>query len=214
MNLIPDDYRQGRSQRRRLRQFVMACVVVLCCIGLTRMLLFYLTWREGVEVVRLEQLEQVSQQNRSKKEEYRQQKEMTEQQLAALDKLRGRDRVMLLLRAIDSAHNEGIWFDNLRFMRRNTTGTLDNVPGAAKANIIAVPKGAEANALREITQDAEIVGHAINHSVLAEFMRKLGTQPGVADLRLIDTRTRAYLTMSVIDFNLALQIDEKAQGQR
>lgn len=214
MDMIPGDYRQDRGLRRRLRHFVTACIVVLCCIGLARMLLYYLTWRESAEVARLEQLEQVSQKNKTRKEEYRQKKEVTEQQLAALNKLRGGDRVTLFLQAIDSAHNNGIWFDNLRYMRRSGTGTLDNVPGAANMKILVVPKRAEANVLREITQDAEIVGHAINHSVLADFMRILATRPGVADVRLIDTRTRAYLTTSVVDFNLGLQIDEKAQGQR
>ena len=214
IDLIPGDYRQDRRLRRRLRHFGAACVVLLCCIGLARTLLFYVTWQESEEVVRLQQLEQVSQQNRGRKDDYRQQKEVAEQQLVTLNQLRGRDRVMLFLRAIDGAHNEGIWFDSLRFVWRNISSTLDNVPGAAKANVVVVPKGAEADALRGITQDGEIAGHALNHSVLAEFMRLLGTQAGIADLRLIDTRTKAHPTTSVVDFNLALRIDERASGQR
>lgn len=200
MDLIPGDYRQGLGRRRLVRHFMVACIVVLGCIGLARMLLTYLIWRENVQVVHLEQQKQVSEQNKSRTEAYRQQKQVTEQQLAALDKLRGRDRVARFLQAIDNAYSEGVWFDSVRFMRRHGTGsTLANVPGAAASQPL------------EINQGAEMVGHAISHSKLAEFMRNLGSQPGVADLRLIDTGTRNYTAMQVVDFNLALQIKEKAQ---
>lgn len=210
MDLIPGNYRQGRSDRRLLRRFFTACVVVLCCIGLARMLLGYLIWRENVQAVRLEQQEQVVEQNKARTEEFRQQKQVTEQQLAALNKLRGRDRVALFLRSIDNVYIEGVWLDSLHFMRRNGTGSLQ-APGAANSGIIVVPKGAE-TAL-QINQGAEMIGHAMNHTRLAEFMRNLGKQPTVADLRLIDTGTRNYTNFQVVDFKLTLQLDEKVQEQ-
>ena len=213
MNLIPDDYRQGIGLRRMVRNFIAACIVVLCGIGAAKALFTYLIWRENVQVVRLEQQEQASQQTKNKTEEFRQQKQVTEQQLAALDELRGNDRVTLFLHAIDNAYSEGVWFDSLRFMRRSSTGTLNNVPGATNAGIIVVPNGAETPQSLEIEHGAEIIGHAINHSILAEFMRKLGTEPSVADLRLIDTGTRNYTTMQVVDFNLALQMHEQISKQ-
>lgn len=209
MNLIPDDYRQGIGLRRKVRNFIVACIVVLCGMGATKALFTYLIWRENVQVVRLEQQEQASQQTKNKTEEFHQQKQVTEQQLAALDELRGNDRVTLFLHAIDNAYSEGVWFDSLRFMRRSSTGTLNNVPGATNSGIIVVPNGAETPQSLEIEHSAEILGHAINHSILAEFMRKLGTEPSVADLRLIDTGTRNYTTMQVVDFNLALQMNEQ-----
>lgn len=213
MDLIPDDYRHHLDLRRTIRNFIAACVVVLACIGLIKMLLTYLIWRENVQVVRLEQQEQVLQNNKSRTEEFRQQKQVTEQQLAVLNELRGRDRVAFFLQAIDGAYAEGVWFDSLRFMRRSSTGTLDNVPGAVNTGIIVVPANAETPQSLEVNHGAEIVGHAMSHSMLAEFMRKLGTQASVADLRLIDTGTRNYTTMQVVDFNLALQVSEKAQAQ-
>lgn len=213
MDLIPDDYRHHLDLRRAVRNFIAACVVVLACIGLIKILLTYLIWRENVQVVRLEQQEQVLRNNKNRTEEFRQQKQVTEQQLAALNELRGRDRVALFLQAIDGAYAEGVWFDSLRFMRRSSTGTLDNVPGAVNTGIIVVPANAETPQSLEVNHGAEIVGHAMSHSMLAEFMRKLGTQASVADLRLIDTGTRNYTTMQVVDFNLALQVSEKAQAQ-
>jgi cell division protein FtsB len=212
MDMIPGDYRQGRSGRRLLRRFIVACVVVLCCIGLARMLLGYLIWRENVQVVRLEQQEQVVEQNKARTEGFRQQKQVTEQQLAALNKLRGRDRVALFLRSIDNVYIEGVWLDSLHFMRRNGTGKLQ-APGAVNSGIIVVPNGAETAQSLQIDQGAEMIGHAMNHTMLAEFMRNLGKQPTVADLRLIDTGTRNYTNIQVVDFNLSLQLDEKVQEQ-
>ncbi|MDO9393104.1 MAG: hypothetical protein Q7T42_03905 [Methylotenera sp.] len=213
MDLIPEDYRQDMGLRRMVRNFIVACLVVVCGIGLAKAAFTYLIWRENAHVVRLEQQEQVSQQNKSKTEEYRQQKQVTEQQLAALTELHGNDRVTLFLHAIDNAYTEGVWFDSLRFMRRSSTGTLDNVPGAANAGIIVAPDNAETPQSLEVNHGAEIIGHAINHSVLAEFMRKLGTETSVADLRLIDTGTRSYTTMQVVDFKLGLQMNEQLNAQ-
>ena len=211
MNLIPDDYRQHLDLRKIVRNFFAACVLVASCVGLGKALLSYLIWRENVQVARLELQEQVLQNNQTKAAEYRQQKQVTEQQLAALNELHGRDRVALFLHAIDSAHAEGVWFDTLRFMRRSSTGTLDNVPAAANAGIVVVPSGAETPQSLEINHSAEIIGHALSHTMLAEFMRNLGTAPNVADLRLIDTGTRNYTTVQVVDFNLDLQMSEQSQ---
>jgi hypothetical protein len=213
MDLIPDDFRQGLKKRRLLHNFITACALVLCCVGLVWLLLTYLIWRDKVEVARLEQQESISEQNKAKSAEYRQRKEVVQQQLAALDELRGRDRVALFLRAIDAAHSEGIWFDSVHFLRRSATGTLGNVPGAAHSGIIVAANDAAAAQPLDVSQGVDIVGHALNHTLLADFMRKLGEQPGVADLRLIDTNLRSYTTMQVIDFSLSLQLDKKTAAR-
>lgn len=206
MDMIPAGYRKGRADRRLLLRFIVACVVVLCCIGLARVLLGNLIWRKNAQVVRLEQQEQVVQQNKARIEEFRQQKRVTEQQLAGLNKLRGGDRVALFLRSIDNAYIEGVWLDSLHFMRRNGTGSLQ-ASGAVNSGIIVVPVG---NAL-QINQGAEMIGHAMNHTRLAEFMLNLGRQPAVVDLRLIDTGTRNYGTMQVVDFKMSLQLNQTAR---
>lgn len=203
MDLIPGDYRQGRSARRLLRRFIVACAVVLCCIGLARVLLGYLTGRENLQAVRLEQQEQVVVQNKARTEELRQQKQVTERQLAALKQLRNGDRVALLLRSIDRGYVEGVWFDSLHF-----AGELQ-VSGAANPGIGAAAKGVDA--ALQINHGAEMIGHAMNHTNLAELMRNLGRQPAVANLRLIDTGTRNYANIQVVGFNLSLQLDESVQ---
>ncbi len=211
MDLIPGDYRQNRGLHSLVNKFILSCVLAMCLVGLTRMLLTYLIWRENVQVVRLEQQEQISEQNKSKSETFRRQMEVTQLQLTALNELRGRDRVAVYLTAIDESFSEGIWFDDVHFMRSVETGTLDNIPGASKTGILVVPKTIDTTGSPDGNKGVQISGHAVNHSLLAEFMRKLGAHKNVADVRLIDTSTRSYTTTQVVDFKLALQM-KKMQG--
>ncbi len=48
----------------------------------------------------------------------------------------------------------------------------------------------------------EIVGHALTHAAVTDFMRDLGAQPGIANLRLTDSGMRRYSTIDVVDFRL------------
>ncbi len=208
INLIPNDYRQDIKLKRLVRNFIIACALVIAGIAVAKALVSYLTWRENAQITRLEQLEQLSQETKIKTEEYRQQLQATEQQLKALSTLRGGDRVLHLLHAIDKAHTEGAWFDSLHFMRLANTSTPENTDNATtEASAAVMVEAVEAH------HGVEIVGHALSHSVLAEFMRNLGQATSVADLQLIDTSTRNYTTLQVIDFNLAFKISNAAQGQ-
>jgi cell division protein FtsB len=214
IDLIPRDFRTGISLQRQLRRFIVACIVVLAGVAVARLSLGYLIWREKAMVVRIEQQQLVLEHNQAKTEQLRQQRQVTEQQLAALDKLRGRDRVALFLGALDQAYNEHIWLDSVHFLRRSGTGALANAPGAANAGLIVVPEAAGSQATLSVMHGADLYGHAINHSELAQFMQLLGAQPVVADLRLLSTATRSYTDTQVIDFNLSLQVEDKAPVQR
>lgn len=213
INLIPNNYRQDIGLKKLVRQFIIACIVVIAGVALAKALLSYLIWRENVQVVQLEQLEQQSQETKIKTEEYRHQKQVTEQQLASLNTLRGGDRVLHLLQAIDQAHTEGVWFDSLHFMRLGNEAFTENVPSTDNAGTNAAANAPVTTQIVEVNNGVEIVGHALSHSVLAEFMRNLGDATSIADLRLIDTGTRNYTSVQVIDFNLALEISNKAQVQ-
>lgn len=214
MDLIPGEFRQRLRRRALMRQLGLACVLLLVGIGVGRALLGYLTWREKTQVASLERKQSVAEQSKVKAQDYQQRKQVVEKQILALDELRGRGRVGQFLHAMDAAYDEGIWLDNLHFLRRSGTGTLSNTPGAANAGIIVVPTSPPTSAQTlELAQGVDIVGHALNHSRLADFMRKLGMQPGVADLRLIDTRLRAYTSAQVVDFSISLQLDKKAAAQ-
>jgi len=62
---------------------------------------------------------------------------------------------------------------------------------------------------QRVEQRVGMTGHAMNHVTLAEFMRKLESEPAVAELALIDTSPRSYPNGIVIDFKLGLLVERK-----
>lgn len=217
IDLIPADYAKLALARRRMKPLLTALIAVALLVGLARLALTLLVSFEHANIAQLQKQAQISARTKAEADNFRQQKQLAEKQLAELDELRGRDRLRLLLRAIDAAYSDSIWLDQLRFFRRDLpTGDLSSLPGGGRSGIIVVPKenipapgAAPAPAGGE--QRAEIVGHATNHTKLAEFMRSLGSQPGIAAVRLVDTGLGSYANMPVIDLTLMLLVDDKAR---
>jgi hypothetical protein len=217
IDLIPADYAKLALVRHRMKPLLIALIALALVIGLARLALYLLASFENANVAQLQKQGQISAQTRAEADSFRQQKQFAEKQMAELDELRGRDRLRLLLRAIDAAYSDSIWLEQLRFFRRDLpTGDLSSLPGGGRSGIIVVPKAnipAPGAALPPagVEQRAEIVGHAANHTKLAEFMRVLGSQPGIVEVRLVDTGLGTYANMPVIDLTLMLLVDAKAR---
>ena len=217
IDLIPADYAKLALVRRRTKPLLIALIALALVVGLARLALYLLISFENANVAQLQKETQIFARTRADADNFRQQKQLVEKQLAELDELRGRDRLRLLLRAIDAAYSDSIWFEQLRFFRRDLpTGDLSSLPGGGRSGIIVVPKenipipGA-APAPAGVEQRAEIVGHATNHTKLAQFMLSLGSQPGIVEVRLVDTGLGSYSNVPVIDLTLMLLVDDKAR---
>lgn len=217
IELIPADYANLALVRRRMKPLLMALIALALVVGLARLALTLLVSFENANIAQLQKEGQISARTKAEADNFRQQKQLAERQLAELDELRGRDRLGLLLRAIDAAYSDNLWFEQLRFFRRDLpTGDLSSLPGGGRSGIIVVPKAnipapGAAPVPAGVEQRAEIVGHAANHTKLAEFMRGLGSQPGIAEVRLVDTGLGSYANMPVIDLTLMLLVDDKAR---
>ncbi len=215
VDLIPADYAKRARVRRRVKPLVLTLVGIALIIGAARLALYVLIGFENENIAQLEKKSQVAAITKAQADDFRQQSKLAEKQLAELDELRGRDRLKLLLQAIDAAHRDSIWIDSLRFIRRDVpSGESTPLPGGGRSGTIVVPKGnvsltANAPASASVEQRAEIIGHATSHTELAEFMRGLGSQPGIAEVRLIDTGLGSYGHVPVIDVTLLLLIDDK-----
>jgi Tfp pilus assembly protein PilN len=198
-----------------VRQLLFACVAIAVVVGAARLALNLVMSSEKVSITRLEADGAVATRTRAEADNFRQQKLLAEKQLAELDELRGRDRLRLLLQAIDSAYTDSIWLDELRFFRRDPVpgGTTSPLPGGGRSGIIVVPNKpnvpASAAAPTGTEQRVEIVGHATSHTRLAEFMRSLGGQPGIAEVRLRDTALGSYRNSPVVNLTLLLLVDDK-----
>lgn len=211
VDLIPADYAKDRLVRRRVKLFALACVSVAVLVGAARAGLEVALSRENREVTDLKEQGALLARSKSEAEAFRLQKQRAEKQLTELDELRGSDRLRMLLHALDAAWSDSIWLNELRLVRRDRpAGGNTGVLTGGGVPIIVVPKpGAEPlqEPLAAGAQRVEIRGHAVNHSRLAEFMRGLAEQPGIAGVSLLDTGLGSHANRPVIDLTLLLLVD-------
>ena len=212
IDLIPAAYLKRQLTRRLVTRFLLAMITVAALVGGARVALNRVITTEKATVASLHRSVQIYEQTEAKADGFREQRKISEARLSQLDELRGRFRLRILLQAIDTAYNRNIWLDELRYLRReNLTAPKPPAGGAVPAAPVP-PKGnmpAVVASSPSVEQRVEIVGHATDHTRLAEFMRSLGGQPGIADVRLLDTSLRAYGNTQVIDLSLTMLIDDK-----
>ena len=216
IDLIPAAYLKRQLVQRLVTRFLIAAIAVAVLVGGARVALSRAIVSETATVARLQKAVDIYSQTEAKADGYRQQRRIDEARLAHLDELRGRDRLTVLLHAIDAAYSPSIWLDELRYLRRENlpAGTLKPPAGGAGSTVLVNPKGSVpgpgvAASRPSVEQRAEIVGHATDHTRLAEFMRSLSAQPGIADVRLLDTGLRTYTNAQVIDLSLTLLIESQ-----
>ena len=195
-NLIPADYAREQVLRRRLRWAGAGLLVLCCLVLLARSALGLLVSGERNYLAQLQTKRQLWQESKAKTEQYTREALVAEKQLLALNELRRREHLRLFLEALDTAYVDKVWFDEIKYYRR------ESLPAGA-------PAGAPA---ARVEQRIAMTGHATNHVMLADFMRKLENQPAIAELTLLDTSPRAYPGGLIIDFKLALLVERKAKG--
>jgi hypothetical protein len=193
-NLIPADYAREQALRRRLRRASAGLLVLCCLVLLARSALGLLVSGERNYVAQLQSKRQLWQESKAKTEQYTREALVAEKQLLALNELRRREHLRLFLEALDTAYVDKVWFDEIKYYRPLPAATPAGVPAA------------------RVEQRIAMTGHATNHIMLAEFMRKLEKQPAVAELTLLDTSPRAHPQGLIIDFKLALLVERKAKG--
>ena len=211
-NLIPADYAREQRLRRRLR-LASAGLLVLCCLMLlARSALGLLISGERNHVAQLQTKRQLWQESKAKTEQYTRDALVAEKQLLALNELRRREHLRLFLEALDIAYVDKVWFDEIKYYRRENLPAAGAPPAGARAVAAAGAQKEAGVPAARVEQRIAMTGHATNHVMLAEFMRKLEGQPAVAELTLLDTSPRAYPQGLIIDFKLALLVERKAKG--
>ena len=210
-NLIPADYAREQVLRRRLRRASVWVLMLCCVVVLARSALGLLISGERNQVAQLQIKRQLWQESKTKTEQYTRDALIAEKQLLALNELRRREHLRLFLEALDTAYVDKVWFDEIKYYRHENLPAGGPASGARPLATALAQKGAGAPAPR-VEQRIAMTGHATNHVMLAEFMRKLESQPAVAELTLLDTSPRAYPGGLIIDFKLALLVERKAKG--
>jgi Tfp pilus assembly protein PilN len=200
IDLIPREYRRQRERESLLRRIGVVAGVLGAAGMIATGSLAWAASGAHAELRALELAHRLSDQQRIELENLERERARLEQQWARLEALRGGDDVEALFLLIERALPEGeLWFDRWD-LHRNDRGS-DAAPAAASA---------AADAARGGGAQMRILGQARDHAALSQFVRSLYESPGVQDVHLERTGLRRYTTTSVVDFELAVELESEA----
>ncbi|MCZ6770749.1 MAG: hypothetical protein O7G83_02025 [Proteobacteria bacterium] len=207
LDLIPQDYRNERRARRMLVWFIPVFVLLLGAIGGSRAVL-------GLEQKRIEQNIDALRADISYDAEQRQhfdrlnaEQKVLARRVRILESLRGGLPAERMFALIDAAVDGDTWFRKWTFRRRGEV--TDDAPEEVHAGyfiIVAEPRKGVAEKSWRLATHMEIAGSAIDHTALADFVKRLLGRSEIADVKILRTRSRRASTREVIDFDLAITV--------
>ena len=207
-NLIPASYRRRRRLKRWLLAFAGFYVLVVLAIGTGKVAIsdFIESARSEIDLLKGDTQEVLSRKRELR--EMRGRESELEHRLIVLDRLIDGPRITRLFQAIDRSLDERIWFVDWKFVR---AGELVDVPEKTVERgyfiVVSEPSTTGLQQAWKILTHMEISARAVNHSALAEFVRRLGVQPEVDGVQVVATQTEQFDGQNVIGFRLAVLLD-------
>lgn len=214
VDLVPQDYRRTLRLRRWLRAFCWACAGVAILAGAGRLGLAQLVRAEQAGLAAARQVQAASGAQRAKLADLQARRDAAERQIKALEVLRGPAVIGELFFAVDAAASGKVWFNELSFAREEEPAETGPQARAAGRIVPVPPQAGAAEHSWRARQRAQIHGQALDHSTLAEFINRLGSQPGIVQVRLVDTSARSYSGLQVVDFQLAALLGPRPEAAR
>lgn len=185
--------------RRWLQRAVLMVAATLAALMAARVGLTYAVNMERDVAMRLKQVQAREAAAGVALAEARARRDRFAKTLELLDALRG-GGVASVMRLLDGSLTSNVWFQSLAHLRVGEPGT----PIAAGA---AVPIGGTRGDRPLNSQERlDIRGYARDHAALTDFLARLRAQPGVAQVRLIDSSTRDYVDARVVDFQVEVSL--------
>lgn len=213
MDLIPQTYRRRLRLKRWLGGFGLAYGLLwIAVIGL-RLAFGSGLAAEAAEIERIRQSRSAVMSDKLRLQELRERRAYLDQRLAVLSGLTEGPASQAMLRAIDRALDDGIWFVHWSFSR---AGELVEVqPQAVHSGyFIVIPQqpGQSAQRAWQVQTHMEITGQASDHGTLAGFVSRLNQQPEFANVRLLNTRTLSQAGGETVHFELAIVVHATRSG--
>jgi Tfp pilus assembly protein PilN len=191
IDMIPRSYREGLRVRRTLTIYGAALALLLVAGAGAGA---FLRWRLGVETPRLDASRSASAQAGAMRIQLTTalaRKELLAENLAALATLRGTGEVAALAGVLDGALNEQVWFAELRFAR--TRELLQAAPPAPLPAGVVQARAAQAGAAQawRLGSQVQIAGQARDNAAMTAFLAKLAADPGLTNVRFLNSSTAA-----------------------
>ena len=211
INLIPSSYQQFLRIRRWIGSFGLVYGILIAAIIASKVFLSFGIDAEASAIERLKADKRLVLNKKTKLDRLHEDRSTLENRVAVLNKLRGGPPVRDVFLSIDRAMDEDVWFLDWKFMRAGEF--VEGQPRSVNTGyFIVIPEdgsGTKERAWRVQTH-MEIKAQALDHSSLADFVRRLSEQGVFEDVKVLTTRIHRYPATQVVDFELAVIVD----GQR
>lgn len=208
VDLVPEDYRQAANLKRFSKKLFIVFASTILIVAFGKGLLSFLIAMESKQTRILENDKAVivEHQNRLKKLEAHQAD--LQQRLAILDFLRGGPPAERMFQIIDRAVNQSVWLTGLRFKR--TQKAFHTQAESGKSGYFQVAQQTNNGQHNEWQGQMrmEINGQALNHSALADLVKKLLDQQEVHDVHIVNTSTLQYPSGQVTAYKLVVTIKD------
>jgi Tfp pilus assembly protein PilN len=211
IDMIPRSYREGLRVRRTLTIYGAALAVLLVAGAGAGALL---RWRLAVETPRLESGRSASTQAGAMRIQLttaQARKELLAENVAALASLRGAGEVAALAGVLDGALNAKVWFEQLRFAR--TQELLQAAPPAPLPAGVVQARAAQAGAPQawRLGSQIQIAGQAQDNAAMTAFLAKLAADPGLSNVRFLNSSTAAADEGGAVNFSVAAALVKRGE---
>jgi hypothetical protein len=163
------------------------------------------------ELAELQATEAMLAQQRVRLAELERERGDAQKRLSILDGLRGGTSSEALFFTVDDAFLRGIWFLDWTFKRAGEI--VENDGKAVQTGyfvVVPLDEPNQPNRAWRMDTHMEIRGQATDHSTLAQFVSRLLDQPRIEQVRVVNTRVRAFAAIEVVDFELAVVVGTDA----
>ena len=205
IDLVPAAYRRWLVLRRAALVFALLTGLLVAGAVAARVVLTGNVGALAAQLAELRDREQALHTRQARLDALREREEALAARVAVLDRLRGGLPSMAVFRAVDRALDKRVWFRDWSFRR---AGEYVPAQGArvAGADVIVLADPLDGGTPRawKMETHMEIQGQALDHSALADFVPRLGSQAVVREGRVVDTQVRRYTQTHVVDFRLAV----------
>lgn len=213
LDLIPPDYRNRLTQRKTLRQHVIAFailnVIVLALSGV-------LTQLSHQAMDRMEELQAqsaITEQQQSQLEQLSTQQTEYERRWSLLQGLRAGAAVEDIFKIIDRALNtDDLWFVTWDFRRAGVV-VAGETRGIETGYFVIVSDEEQAGERPDwqVETHMKLEGRARDHQALSTFVRSLFEQSDIKDVKVQKTTLTNYANGRVVSFDLTIVLNSRIE---
>lgn len=213
LDLIPASYREHLQIQRWCSVFGIAFTIVVLALGGLKYLLTQQSASVQSEIRRLQKAQQISIMQQRQYDDLLASEKKLHKQLEIFEGLRGGPSIRQIFLVIDRVIDGDVWFQRWTFTREGkTTPARPNTVQTGYFIIIDDNAGvSRQKQVWKLRTHMEIQGQALDHSVLAAFIKRLLAQPEIEDVQVLQTRLHTEYDVQVVDFTIAVIVDNQFQ---